>query len=216
MSGSGRRGSHTEEETDETDPGKLFGDFLVSLTGKRPFKPSPAAALALERGIMVRSIVIKAATEALAITDENSKEAKRLRKLQEDFLSSFDAFAFDSRIPKSSRPAALGAILNALFIGLFSDDPDRRIRIIREFEQLRAAQARAARDEKFAPEKEKTLAAVREAMQATAAKPTRGVGYAKKILPKVVKRLKRDVSQWRIRDLVRVVLEEAPGKQGRS
>jgi hypothetical protein len=38
------------------------------------------------------------------------------QKLKEEFLSTFDAFAFDSRIPKSGRPAALSAILNAFVI----------------------------------------------------------------------------------------------------
>jgi hypothetical protein len=215
MSGSGRREPPARKETDEA-ANKKFREIRIGLKLSQTSDQSCELALAIEKGLFVRSLVLKVADEALAAADRDSAEAERFQRLQEEFLSSFDAFASDSQIPKSSRPAALGAILNALFIGLFSDDPDRRIRIIREFEQQRAARARAAREKKSAPEKRRTLAAVRKAMQATATKPTRGVGYAKRIGPKVVKFLKRDVSLWQIRDLVRVILEESPGKRGKS
>ena len=107
---------------------------------------------------------------------------------------------------------ALSAILNAFFIGLFFDDPDRRITITREFELQRAASARDARATKPAPEKKKTLDAGREAMEATASKPKRSEQYARLIQPTVSQLLGRELSPWQIRARVRVILKEAPEK----
>jgi hypothetical protein len=134
--------------------------------------------------------------------------------LQEEFLSSFYAFVFDSRIPKSSRPAALGAILNALFIGLSSGDPERRDKLILDTKRAQAAMARAAREEKSAPQREATRAAIRAAMRGT--KPKLSEEYAKLIQPKVIQLLGRNVSPSQIRGHVRVFIEEAPGKSGKS
>jgi hypothetical protein len=207
MSASGRREPPVGKETDEAARKKL-DEIRIGLNLNRFSDQARELALAIERGVFVRSLVLKVVDEALVTADQDSEEAKRLQRLQEEFLSSFDAFAFDSRIPKSSRPAALGAILNALFIGLFSDDPDRRSRIVWEFEQLRAAQARAAREKKFAPKKEKTLAAVRTAMQRTPAKATLGQAYANHIQPTVVEVLGRKVSVSTIRRCIEVILRE--------
>jgi hypothetical protein len=80
---------------------------------------------------------------------------------------------------------------------------------------MQAAKMRAAKEARSAPEKAKTLAAVRAAMQATTHPPTRGLGYAKRIRQKVIQHLGRDVLPWSIRGYVRAILEETPAKWGK-
>ena len=186
MSGSGRPEPPVPKETDEAAR-KKFDEIRIGLKCSQTSDQSRELALAIERGLFVRNLVLKVADEALDAADRENAEAKRIQKLQEEFLSSFDAFVFDSQIPKSSRPAALGAILNALFIGLFSDDPDRRIRIIREFEQQRAAWARK-RAWKSLRRKREDLGCT-GGVQATAIKPKLSEKYAKLIQPKVIQLL---------------------------
>jgi hypothetical protein len=86
--------------------------------------------------------------------------------------------------------------------------------IIHDFEERRAAAARQALAAKSAPQKHATLAAVRIAIKETAAKPSGGEAFARLIQTDVQKRLGRRVSVWTIRETVRAILKEAPGKVG--
>jgi hypothetical protein len=190
-------------ETDEAD------DTRYSLKGL--FTP-----VAGERGMFVCSLVVKAAEEAISSAGEDSEEAKRLRKLGDEFISSFEMFAVDSEVERRSRTAALNAMLKALMIGMSVGDPKKRDEIILEFRRARTAAMRAVHEAKSAQENEAARTAVRAAMQGTNTKATRGVKYAEFIQPKVVEKLGRDVSPWHIRGHVRAILEETPRKSGKS
>jgi hypothetical protein len=168
------------------------------------------------KGLSVYGIVREAAEEALdAAGEEDSEEFKRIQSYGRGFFSGYEILSLDFGIAPKSQRAALRAILNALMIGMSLGDPKRRDKIVLESMRMQAAKMRAVKKAKSAPQKQKTLAAVRAAMQATTRPPTRGEGYAKRILPKVREQLGRDISPSSIRDYVRVILEETPGKPGK-
>jgi hypothetical protein len=167
------------------------------------------AGLGLHNGMLLRNLIIKHANEAAA-AQTNDDDAEMLRDWCEDFRASFDFFVADSEVASASRAAAVSAILNASALAEYS--VMRREKIISEVKEARAAKMRSAKEVKAAAEIEKTLAAVRAVMKGTNTKPTRGVEYARLIMPKVVKELGRDISPWTIRGHVRAILEEPPGK----
>ena len=176
----------------------------------------PELADAPYKDLSVYGIVVQAAEEALDAAGDDTEERERRRRYGWEFCSSYGILSLDFGIAPKSRRVALRAISNALMIGMSLGDPKRRDKIVRESRRAQAAKMRAAKEAKAAPEREKTLAAVRAAMQETTRRPTRGEGYAKLILPKVVKHLQRDISLSSIRGYVRVILEEPPGKPGKS
>jgi hypothetical protein len=176
----------------------------------------PELADAPYKDLSVYGIVRAAAEDALDAAADDSEELERRRRYGAGFFSGYGIFSLDFEIAPKSRGAILRAILNALMIGMSLGDPKLRDTIVLESKRTQAEKMRAAKAAKSASEKEKTLTAVRAAMQATTRPPTRGEGYAKLILRKVVKHLGRDISPSSIRQYVRVVLEETPGKPGKS
>jgi hypothetical protein len=167
------------------------------------------------RGLSVSGIVIRAADEALAAAGEDREEREKIGRWGLGFISGYSVLFHDKEGAPKIQTATSRAILNTLLIGMSLGDPKRRDKIVLESKRMQAAKMRAAKEAKAAPEREKILAAVRAAMQATTRTPTRGEGYAKLIRPKVVKHLGRDISPSSVREYVRVILEEAPGKPGK-
>ena len=160
------------------------------------------------RGLSVSGIVMRAADEALASAGEDREEREKIGTWGLGFISGYSVLFFDKEGAPKIQTATLRAILNALLIGMSLGDPKRRDKIVRESKRMQTAKMRAAKEAKAAPKRERTLSAVRKAMEQSPAKPTRGLAFAEHIQKQVVEILGHEISASAIKRRVKTILEE--------
>jgi hypothetical protein len=149
-------------------------------------------------GRWARNMVVNTADRTLSKIGADSETSAAVRSCRSDFVASFEAFAADAELKRATREAILEAIVNALYIGLASDDPSLLTR-------LRNDQAAHARRGKPAPNETEELAAVQWSLKRK--EPADSLPLAKLIAGDVEKKLGKKLSPRTIRRRLKRLVE---------